>query len=124
MLQTVMGVTESKTSPRHLNYLKQLKKTTEMMSLLSFSFQKHQGTQRVPRNTLNSSKYTTYIHITIRSLGIASGLRFFFHGRRQILMDSHPYSYETSIFTLGNSEQKKKKKKKNMSFIAMYHKFT
>ena len=23
------------------------------------------------------------------------------HGRREILMDSHPYSYETSIFTLG-----------------------
>ena len=23
------------------------------------------------------------------------------HGRRNILMDSHPYSYETSIFTLG-----------------------
>ena len=23
------------------------------------------------------------------------------HGRRQILMDPHPYSHETSIFTLG-----------------------
>ena len=23
------------------------------------------------------------------------------HGRRKILMDSHPYSHETSIFTLG-----------------------
>ena len=36
------------------------------------------------------------MHITIRNLGIASGG----HGRRKILMDSYPYSYETSIFTL------------------------
>ena len=32
-------------------------------------------------------------------------LVFFFpqegHGRRKILMDSHPYSHETSIFTMG-----------------------
>ena len=50
------------------------------------------------------------MHITIRDLDIASGLRFFIfffqssqggHGRRKILMDSHPYSHETSIFTLG-----------------------
>ena len=32
MLQIV--ITESKTSPRHLNFLKQLRKTTEMMHLL------------------------------------------------------------------------------------------
>ena len=64
MLQTVMGVTESKTSPRHLNFLKKLKKNIKMMSLLSFN----------PRGG---------------------------HGRRNILMDSHPYSYETSIFTPG-----------------------
>ena len=38
-------------------------------------------------------------HTTIRNLGIASGPRG--HGRRNILMDSHPYSHETSIFTLG-----------------------
>ena len=40
-------------------------------------------------------------HTTIRNLGIASGPSFFFHGRRKFLMDSHPYSHETSIFTLG-----------------------
>ena len=27
------------------------------------------------------------------------------HGRRKILMDSHPYSSETSIFTLGSSHE-------------------
>ena len=45
-------------------------------------------------------------HTTIRNFGIASGPSFFLsprggHGRRKILMDSHPYSHETSIFTLG-----------------------
>ena len=63
----------------------------------------HQGTQRVPRNTVTVENIS-YMHITIRNLGIASGLRFFFprggHGRRQMLMDPHPYGYETSIFTL------------------------
>ena len=44
------------------------------------------------------------MHITIRNLGIASSLRFF--GRRKILMDSHPYGYETSIFTLGVPHEK------------------
>ena len=34
MWQTVMGVTESKSSPRHLNFTKQLKKTTEVLPLL------------------------------------------------------------------------------------------
>ena len=33
-------------------------------------------------------------------MGIASGPRGS-HGRRKILMDSHPYSHETSIFILG-----------------------
>ena len=42
------------------------------------------------------------MHITIRNLGLASGLRSRGgHGRRKLLMDFHPYSYETSIFTLG-----------------------
>ena len=51
------------------------------------------------------------MHITIRNLGIASGLRLFFssprggHGRK-FLMDSHPSSYETSIFTLGAPHEK------------------
>ena len=53
------------------------------------------------------------MHITIRNLGIASGLRFFLvffslrggHGSRKILMDSHPYSYVTSIFILGVSHE-------------------
>ena len=45
-------------------------------------------------------------HITIRTLGIASGPVFFFssprggHGRGTILMDFYPYGYRTSIFTL------------------------
>ena len=41
-----------------------------------------------------------HMHITIRSLGIAFCPRGG-HRKRKILMDSHPYSYETSIFTLG-----------------------
>ena len=45
------------------------------------------------------SKYITFI--TIRNLGIASGPSFLGHRRRIILMDSHPYSHKTSIFTLG-----------------------
>ena len=45
-------------------------------------------------------------YITFRNLGVASGSFFFFlssrggHGIRKILMDFHPYGYETSIFTL------------------------
>ena len=49
------------------------------------------------------------MHITIINLGIASGLRFFLSPQEdqhlvkeeQLFMDSHPYSHETSIFTLG-----------------------
>ena len=65
----------------------------------------------MPRNTVTDLANVPHVHITIRNLGIASGLRFFLflfflstrggHGRRTILMDSHSYSYETSIFTLG-----------------------
>ena len=62
----------------------------------------------MPRNTVTEQ----IGHTTIRNLGIAFGPIFFFffffffslrggHGRRKILMDSHPYSHETSIFTLG-----------------------
>ena len=60
----------------------------------------------MPRNTVTEQ----IGHTTIRNLGIASGPSFFFfffssprgdHERRKILMDSHPYSHETSIFTLG-----------------------
>ena len=56
----------------------------------------------MPRNTVTEQ----IGHTTIRNLGIA-GPSFFFssprggHRRRKILMDSHPYSHETSIFTLG-----------------------
>ena len=32
------------------------------------------------------------------------------HGRRKILMDSHPYSYKTSIFTLGAPHEEVKGK--------------
>ena len=34
MLQTVKRIQNQKTSPKHLNFLKQLKKTTQMMPLL------------------------------------------------------------------------------------------
>ena len=58
----------------------------------------------MPRDTVTEQIGRT----TIRNLGIASSPSFFFfpsprggHGRRKILMDSHPYSHETSIFTLG-----------------------
>ena len=53
----------------------------------------------MPRNTVTEQ----IGHTTIRNLGIASGPSFFLGGleRRKILMDSHPYSQETSIFTLG-----------------------
>ena len=103
-----MGVAESKTSPRHLTFLKQLKKTTEMMLLLRVLFLDTPGhpTSAPQYSNTNSSKYVPYMHITIINLGIASVLGFFFssprggHGRRKILLDSHPYSHETSIFTL------------------------
>ena len=52
----------------------------------------------MPRNTVTEQ----IGHTTIRNLGIASGPSpRGGHGRRKILMDSHPYSHETSIFTLG-----------------------
>ena len=95
--------TEAKTSPRHLNFLKQLNKTTEMLYPYISGFKIHQGTQWVPRNTVTEQ----IGHTTIRNLGISSSPSFFFssprggHGRRKFLMDSHPYSHETSIFTLG-----------------------
>ena len=87
--------TEAKTSPRHLNFLKQLKKTTEMLYPYISGFKIHQGTQWVPRNTVTEQ----IGHTTIRKFGHSLRPQFF-HGRRTILMDSHPYSHETSIFTL------------------------
>ena len=67
----------------------------------------HPGTERVPRNTVTVANIP-YMHITIRKLGMAPGLCFprGGHGRRKILMDSHPYSYETSICTLGAPHEK------------------
>ena len=105
ILQIPAGIrTEAKTSPRHLNFLKQLNKTTEMLYPYISGFKIHQGTQWVPRNTVTEQ----IGHTTIRNLGIASGPSLFFfvffpggHGRRTILIDSHLYSHETSIFTLG-----------------------
>ena len=52
------------------------------------------------------------MHITIRNLGKVSGLCFFFQVYEGVmeeeknLMDSHPYSHETSIFTLGAPNEK------------------
>ena len=53
----------------------------------------------MPRNTVTVANIP-HILITIRNLGIASGLQGG-HERRQILIDSHLYSYETSIFNFG-----------------------
>ena len=61
-------------SPRHLNFLKQLNKTTEMLYPYISGFKIHQGTQWVPRNTVTEQ----IGHTTIRNLGIASGPSFFF----------------------------------------------
>ena len=47
----------------------------------SFSFQIHQGTQRVPRITVTVANIP-HMHITIRNLGISSGLYFFFKSTR------------------------------------------
>ena len=58
------GITESKTSPRHLNFLKQLKKTTEVLPLLRVLVL-DVGLSGQPTSApqySNSSKYTTYAH--------------------------------------------------------------
>ena len=41
------------------------------------------------------------IHHNNQRFGHILQPQFFFHGRRTILMDSHPSSHENSIFTLG-----------------------
>ena len=62
MWQTVMGVTESKTSPRHLNFTKQLKKTTEVLPLLRVLFLDRPGHPVSALQYRNSSRYTLYAH--------------------------------------------------------------
>ena len=62
MLQIVMRVTESKPSPRHLNFLKQLKKTTEVLPLLRVLVLDTSGHPTSAQQYSNSSKYTTYAH--------------------------------------------------------------
>ena len=104
MRQTIMGVTESKTSPRPLNFLKQLKKTTEVLPLLRVLVLDTSGH---PTSAPQYSSNIPHMHIIIRNLGIDSGFHFFLfkstrgQERTSLLMDSHPFSYETSIFTLG-----------------------
>ena len=56
-----MGVTEFKTSPRHLNFLKQLKKKTEMMLLLRFLFLDTPGHLTSALQYSNSSKNSYFI---------------------------------------------------------------
>ena len=63
--------TEAKTSPRHLNFLKQLNETTEMLYPYISGFKIHQGTQWVPRNTVTEQ----IGHTIIRNLSIASAPR-------------------------------------------------
>ena len=64
MLQIVMGVTESKTSPRHLNFLKQLKETTDLLPLLRVLVLDTSGHPTSAPQYSKSSKYTgtTYAH--------------------------------------------------------------
>ena len=114
--------TEAKTSPRHLNFLKQLNKTTEMCYPYISGFKIHQGTQWVPRNTVTKQ----INRITIRNLGIASGPTFprRGHRRRTNLLDFHPYSHETSIFTLGalHEEVQGRQTKLHPGFFAFFTK--
>ena len=93
--------TEAKTSPRHLNFLKQPNKTTEMLYIYQV-LRYIRAPNECPRycNRANRSHNN-------QKFGHSLWPHFFFlsprggHGRRKILMDSHPYSHETSIFTLG-----------------------
>ena len=62
MCQTVMGVTQSKTLPRPLNFLKQLKRTTEVLPLLGVLVLDTSGHPTSASQNSNSSKYTTYAH--------------------------------------------------------------
>ena len=69
------------------------------MSLLRVLFLDTPGHPTSASQYSSSSKYTTYAHNnqkfghSLRPRGV--------HRRRQFLTDYHPYSYETSIFTLG-----------------------
>ena len=57
--------TESKTSPRHINFLKQLKKTTENNVVEFLDYDTSGQPTSAPKNTWYSnstSKYTTYAH--------------------------------------------------------------
>ena len=71
--------------------------------LLLFSFQIPYI--RAPNECPTIQQQYQIYHITIRNLSIASDPSFFLKFTRgswkKILMDSHPYSYETSIFILG-----------------------
>ena len=77
--------TEAKTSPRHLNFLKPLNKTTEMCypytGIHVSGFKIHQGTEWVPCNT----------HITSRNLGIAYGPSFFFFQVQEGVMEEENF---------------------------------
>ena len=68
MWLTVMGVIESKTSPRHLNIFRQLKKTTEVLPLLRVLFLDTPGHPTSTRNTETVANTPYYMHITISFL--------------------------------------------------------
>ena len=72
------------------------------MLLLSFNFLDASGHPTSAPQYSNSSKYITYAH---NKQKYGHSLRGFFHGRRQILMDFHPYGYETYIFTLSATHE-------------------
>ena len=84
-----MRVKESKTSPRHLNFSKQLKKTTAMMLLLRVLFLDTPGHPKSACNTVTLANIP-YMHITIRNL-VHKGVM----EEGNFLMDSHPFSHET-----------------------------
>ena len=70
-----------------------------MMPLLRVLFLDTPGHPTSAPQKTETVANTPYMQITIRNLGIASSLCF--QGRTGLLMDSHPYSYETTIFILG-----------------------
>ena len=77
MWPTVMGVTESKTSPRHFNFFRQLKKTTEVLPLLRVLFLDTPGHPTSALQYSKVSKYTIYAH-TNQKFGHSLPPPFFF----------------------------------------------
>ena len=96
-MEIVIGVTESKTSPRHLNFLKQLKKTTEMMPLLRVLFFRYSTS--APQYS-NSSKYTIYAHNNQKFGHILLFFCVFLSGSGDDILNGHCRCIYTNTVTL------------------------